>query len=66
MNPSATQRGGMLFGRLVEQSPLTGCEPKTCINVSSEHTQGTTKLGPARFRLVHLLCPFGKAFYGDL
>ena len=28
--------------------------------------KGTTKLGPARFRLVHLLCPFGKAFYGDL
>ena len=28
--------------------------------------KGTTKLGPARYRLVHLLCPFGKAFYGDL
>ena len=28
--------------------------------------KGTTKPGPARFRLVHLLCPFGKAFYGDL
>ena len=28
--------------------------------------KGTTKLGPARFRLVHLLCPFGKAFIGDL
>ena len=28
--------------------------------------KGTTKLGPARIRLVHLLCPFGKAFYGDL
>ena len=31
--------------------------------------KGTTKLGPARFRLVHLLCPFGKAFtetYGDI
>ena len=25
----------------------------------------TTKPGPARFWLVHLLCPFGKAFYGD-
>ena len=25
--------------------------------------KGTTKLGPARFRLVHLLCPFGKAFF---
>ena len=25
--------------------------------------EGTTKLGPARFRLVHLLCTFGKAFY---
>ena len=24
--------------------------------------EGTTKPGPARFRLVHLLCPFGKAF----
>ena len=28
--------------------------------------KGTTKLGPACFRLVHLLCPFGKAFYGYL
>ena len=28
--------------------------------------KGTTKPGPARFRLLHLLCPFGKAFYGDL
>ena len=28
--------------------------------------KGTTKPGPARFRLVHLLCPFGKACYGDL
>ena len=32
--------------------------------------KGTTKLRPARFRLVHLLCPFGKAFfmeiYGDI
>ena len=28
--------------------------------------KGTTKPGPACFRLVHLLCPFGKAFYGDL
>ena len=28
--------------------------------------KGTTKPGPARFRLVHLSCPFGKAFYGDL
>ena len=28
--------------------------------------KGTTKPGPARFRLVHLLCPFGKAFCGDL
>ena len=27
--------------------------------------KGTTKPGPARFRLVQL-CPFGKAFYGDL
>ena len=28
--------------------------------------KGTTKPGPARIRLVNLLCPFGKAFYGDL
>ena len=28
--------------------------------------KGTTKPGRARFRLVHLLCPFGKAFYCDL
>ena len=28
--------------------------------------KGTTKRGPARFRLEHVLCPFGKAFHGDL
>ena len=28
----------MLFGHLVESTPLTGYEPKTCIDVSSEHT----------------------------
>ena len=38
MNPCAAPRGGMLFGRLVDLSSLTGYEPKTCIEVSSEHT----------------------------
>ena len=28
--------------------------------------KGTTRPGPARFRLVRLLCPCDKAFYGDL
>ena len=28
--------------------------------------KGTTMPGPARFRLVHLLCPFGGALYADL
>ena len=28
----------MRFGRLVQQSPFTGIEPKTCIDVGSEHT----------------------------
>ena len=27
--------------------------------------EGSTKPGPARFRLVHLLCPFGKTFFGE-
>ena len=34
----AAPQGGLLFGRLAEQSPLTGYEPKTLIEVSSEHT----------------------------
>ena len=29
---------GSLFGRVAEQSPLTGYEPKSLIEVSSEHT----------------------------
>ena len=38
-----------------------------CPTLGTDSCFGTaTKLGPARFRLVHLLCPFGKAFYGDL
>ena len=36
-NPAAPQ-GDLLFGRLVEQSPLTGYEPKSLIEVSSEQT----------------------------
>ena len=35
---TAPPQGGLLFGRLAEQSPLTGCEPKSLIEVSSEHT----------------------------
>ena len=35
--PAAPQ-GGWLFGRLAERSPLTGYEPKTTIEVSTEHT----------------------------
>ena len=38
MNPCATPQVGLLFGRLAEQSPLTGYEPKSLIEVSSEHT----------------------------
>ena len=34
----ATPPGGLLFGLLAESSPLTGYEPKTCIDVSSGHT----------------------------
>ena len=37
-SPCATPHGGLLFGYLAESTPLTGCEPKTCIDVSSEHT----------------------------
>ena len=33
-----TPRGGLQFGHLVESTPFTGYEPKTCIDVSSEHT----------------------------
>ena len=35
---AATRQGGLFFGRLAEQSPLIGYEPKTLIEVSSEHT----------------------------
>ena len=35
---TATLQGGFCFGRLAEQSPLTGYEPKPLIEVSSEHT----------------------------
>ena len=38
MNPCASPPGGVLFGRIAEQSPLTGYEPKSRIEVSSEHT----------------------------
>ena len=39
MSPStAPLQGGLCFGRLAEQSPLTGYEPKSLIEVSSEHT----------------------------
>ena len=34
----ATPPGGLLFGHLAESTPLTGYEPKTCIDVNSEHT----------------------------
>ena len=34
----ATLHGGLQIGRLVDPTPLTGCEPKTCIDVSSELT----------------------------
>ena len=37
-NPCATPQGGLFCGRLAEQSPPTGCEPKSLIEVSSEHT----------------------------
>ena len=36
-SPCATPRGGLLFGHLAESTPLTGYEPKTCIDVSCEH-----------------------------
>ena len=34
-SPCATPHGGLLFGHLAESTPLTGYEPKTCIDVSS-------------------------------
>ena len=37
-NHCATPQGGLFFGRVAEQSPLTGYEPKTLIEVNSEHT----------------------------
>ena len=36
--PCATPHRGIQFGRLAESTPLTFYEPKTCIDVSSEHT----------------------------
>ena len=39
MSPStATPQGGLCFSRLAEQSPLTGDEPKSLVEVSSEYT----------------------------
>ena len=39
MSPStATLQGELCFGRLAEQSTLTGDQPKSLIEVSSEHT----------------------------
>ena len=38
MNPCATPQGGLLCGRVAEQSPLTGYAPKSLIESSSEHT----------------------------
>ena len=35
---TATLQGRLLFGPLAEQFPLTDCEPKSLIDVSSEHT----------------------------
>ena len=35
---TATLHGGLCFGRLAEQCPLAGHEPKSLIKVSSEHT----------------------------
>ena len=34
----ADPRGGSWFGRIAEQSPLTGCEPNTLVEISSEYT----------------------------
>ena len=35
--PCATPPEGLLFGHLAESTPLPGYEPKTCVDVSSEH-----------------------------
>ena len=37
-NPGVTPQGGLLFDRMAERSPLTGYEPNSLIEVSSEHT----------------------------
>ena len=37
-SPCASPHKGLQFGRLVEPTPFTGYEPKTCIDVSNEHT----------------------------
>ena len=53
---TATLQGGLCFGRLAEQSPLTGYEPKSFIEVSNEHTpinlpsRGQSRHGPWRSR----------------
>ena len=36
--PTVTVQGGLCFGRLAEQSPLTSYEPKSLIEVTREHT----------------------------
>ena len=36
--PCAAPQGGLILGRLAEQSPLAGYEPNSLIEASSEHT----------------------------
>ena len=36
--PCIDPRGGGWFGRMAEQSPVTGYEPKNLIEISSQHT----------------------------
>ena len=65
--PPLMKRFKAMIGGLLGYIKELGIAPATWQRSSPVPLdKGTTKLGPARFRLVHLLCPFGKAFYGDL
>ena len=65
--PPLMKRFKAMIGGLIGYIIELGIAPATWQRSSPVPLdKGTTKLGPARFRLVHLLCPFGKAFYRDV
>ena len=65
-HPPLMKRLKALIGGLLGQIKGRRIAPDTGQRSAPVPLDKGTKPGPARFGLVHLLCPFGKAFYGDL